>query len=271
MTSTDLIRRASVEEICGHRDRALELYARAIESSRQAAQAQALAAPAISHHGIFTIAASSSRGYNSGASLEEIRQRLDRDVWRSVGEQLGLVQLMDAKERKEWEAQVEANPPEATIENITATCFRLLGESDLIFRRGLVNAFSRFCRDYASNDGFKIGPRIVVNYAWTTYSDGKGGRYLGHMHKGDELRDLDRVMHVLDGKAPAALGTEGLLGALHAKDGSLKAETPYWRARWFKNGNLHLYPLREDLRERANRMIAEHFGQAVPAPRGARR
>jgi hypothetical protein len=267
MTSTEIIRRASVEEICGHRARTLELYARAYAAIEEAHKAHRLAAPGVTSLHTFGVSGASRRGYGF-ASLEEIRKDVDRDVWRSVIVSLGLVTLMDRQEREAWEKQVEENPPEATAENITATCFRLLGESDLIFRRGLVNAFARFCRDYASNDGFKIGPRIVVNYAWSRYSNGRGGFYLSTLQKDAELRDLDRVMHVLDGQAPPESYNAGLLGAIREANAGkvMTAETPYWRARWFLNGNLHLFPLRDDLLTRANRLIADHYGDALACP-----
>lgn len=50
-----------------------------------------------------------------------------------------------------------------------------------------------------------------------------------------------------------------------------EAETNYMRARWHKNGSIHLWFLRDDLREKANRLIAEHFGEALGARPRARR
>jgi hypothetical protein len=80
--------------------------------------------------------------------------------------------------------------------------------------------------------------------------------------------DLDRVFHVLDGKV-APDYQQGLGAAIREtmarRDGTMQCESDYFRARWFKNRALHLWMKRADLVERANRLIAEHFGETLGA------
>lgn len=261
--TTELIRKATVEELAGHRARALELFDAAAALLARVNETAAKAAPGHSY-GPTVRLSTSSRAYEN-TSREEFTKELDRSMWRSIMATTNFLALMDAQERKKFEEDLQKNPPPATAENITATCFRLLGDADAIFRRGLVNAFSRLARDYRSNDGFKLGPRIIVEYAFSVWSGS-----VGHIRKDDELGDIDRVMHVLDGKAYDRQGETSLIRCIWNDKGAQECETPYWRARWFQNGNLHLYFKNDELRARANRVIAEHFGQAVPAGHEAR-
>ena len=79
------------------------------------------------------------------------------------------------------------------------------------------------------------------------------------------LQDLDRCFHVLDGK-PAPEYQQGMCAAIRTALRDTKAdviETPYFRVRWFRNGNAHLWFLREDLVEMANKLIAEHYGEVL--------
>ena len=132
-----------------------------------------------------------------------------------------------------------------------------------------MNAFQSLSRDYRSNDGFKLGDRIVLNYIVSNYGM---GHYSFNYNADDRLKDIDRCMHVLDGK-PEPGYDQGLVAALRGSiSGRAPAtiETPYWRAKWFKNGNAHLWPLRDDLIDKANRIIAEHFGATLAGPPGSK-
>jgi uncharacterized protein DUF4942 len=78
-------------------------------------------------------------------------------------------------------------------------------------------------------------------------------------------------MHVLDGKETPDY-QQGILAAIRTAIAAKErtAETEYFRVNWFGNGNAHFYPLRADLVERANKLIAEHFGEALGAGPDAR-
>lgn len=279
--ATELVRKESLEELCAHRARAVELYQVTCDRLADAMKAHSRAA-AMSGRASTPYLAPDRNGYwlSGGARDDEIARfmgemtrRIDRDIWRGliIGTPIG--SLMDAQERKAFQDSLEKEPPPATVDNVRATLERLLGESDTIFRRGLVNAFKALDREYASNDGFKIGERIVLT--WGVTWDKIMGYFTLHERRSAELQDVDRVMHVLDGK-PAPDHQQGLGAALRehtysrGRDKDTTGETAYWRYRLFKNGNIHLWPTRKDLLDRANRIIAEHFGMVVPASREAR-
>lgn len=267
--STDLVPRARLDDLCRHRDSALAKYtegwrllSEALRDHRRAAFSNSYCSglPDTLHRDL-TPSDEATHPVHAVRFETTMRQRLDRDMWKSIIYSTPLWSVLDAEEKKRFDSAIEKDPPPVTPENVLATIERLSADSHQIFRRGLVNAFSRFCRDYKSNDGFKIGDRIVITGACERYS---GGSFHESYRRSDELRDLDRIMHVLDGK-PAPEYQQGFCAAMRQSmaAGSRECETPYWRARWFQNGNMHLWATRRDLLNRANLLIAEHYGAVV--------
>lgn len=261
--NTDLVRRDSIEELCGHRARALQLYKQAMDTLDEAKKAHSRACAG--RH----IDTQFLRDLHYGRVDEKsAREAVDRGMWHYliIGTPLG--SLMDAKEKSDFEESLRKDPPEITPDTVFATMSRLAGDAERIFRRGLVEAFRTFCGDYHSHDGFKIGTRFIIQNLVT----GSGRfRYLNHWRE-DKVRDLDRCMHVLDRK-PAPEYQQGILAALRT---AIQTGIPgvvtgdYFRVRWHAGGNCHFYPTRPDLVELANKMIADHYGEALGAGPGVR-
>lgn len=204
---------------------------------------------------------------NSDEMVQKLTVALDRRMWRSMMVNTPLWSLMDAEARKKFEKEMEGVPPEANEENLRATMLHYFTDADNIFRRSLVNVFQELDRAYKSHDGFKIGARLVLTNIQSDH--GSFNHYAS-----DKVRDLDRVFWVLDGKEFPETYNSSLCSALsHAfqtASGSFSrgagfVETDYFRVRFFKNGSIHIWFKRDDLVERANRLIAEHFGMAVGA------
>ena len=289
---TDLIPRATLEALLGHRDRALALAAEAralrrrqvdeLDAMLKATQDAVSGATSGQAH-LYKLDDYVKDRYRDEAEFTaKVRHDLDAAIWPSILAVTGLGGLMDKQARDEFERQLSSDPPECTADNIRATFRQLRDDAHRIFRRGLVNVFKNLSREYRSHDGFKLGPRTIVTYAVSTY--GTAGDY-------HTLADADRIMHILDGmkvgpgwNSPLASGLcravrsdwkrdqRGNLGDLVPIPGELT--TRYWRIKWFQNRNAHLWCLRPDLLRRANRLIAEHFGEAVgegPDAAGARR
>src|SRR5690606_26448115 len=103
---------------------------------------------------------SDSRGWRPGdrdGFVAEVTKQTDRAVWGHLIASTKLDQLMDRTERESFHRSLRDNPPPATAENCLATIERLMGEADLIFKRGIATAFAKLDRRFRSHDGFKIG------------------------------------------------------------------------------------------------------------------
>lgn len=277
---TDLIQRTTLEELIGWRTRALTLAEAAREQQLATLQAIKDAAEAASR-----AAVSRTPFYKLGDYVhdmhdtpekftERVRRDLDRAMWHHLLSISGIESLMDQAAIKDFEQQLASEPPEIDAGSVRATFQQFKVDAYSIFRRGLVNAFRNLDRTYRSHDGFKIGNRLVRSYA---LSDS------GSIYESiPVLRDVDRIMHLLDGGRVVEGWTSSLVQTLDRQvrhgytygiqPGNLTTE--YWHVKWFKNRNMHLHPRRKDLVRRANRLIAEHFGEVVgegPDAAGARR
>jgi hypothetical protein len=76
---------------------------------------------------------------------------------------------------------------------------------------------------------------------------------------------LDRLFQVLDGKTPPShIGDAGSLvsTASHAHDKG--CETDYFRFELYRNGNLHIVFKRPDLVAKANKIVADYYGETLP-------
>ncbi len=261
------MKRATVEELCDRRRRALDLYRQGFDALRQATALHFEAAQSYSYCSGLPDRVEQHLRFDHGDGgeglMRTMTQRIDRDMWRSLAVSTRLESLMDQTERRRFDKQLEDDPPPCTPDAVFATLDRLAADAGTIFRRGLVTAFQTLCRKYKSNDGFKVGRRTVLTHVcWLARN------FLGSVehHASEQLQDVDRCMYILDGKpTPTNLYAEGIVGAARQArtQGLRRAETEYWRLVFFHNGNAHLWCKRSDLLNRVNRLIAEHYGLAI--------
>jgi hypothetical protein len=78
---------------------------------------------------------------------------------------------------------------------------------------------------------------------------------------GDKINDVDRIIKTLDGKQFKARETEYAMNTAF-NDGAV-FEDDYYRAKAFKNGNLHIEFKRADLLDGLNEQIALYYGNAL--------
>lgn len=262
MTGSDIICRASLEELIGHRNRTLELYRLGLESMAQALETQNKCSP-----GVYCNRPHDLR-YCDRASMGDIRREVDRGVWCYLLEQSGLKNVMDHTAIEQFHAQLEKDPPEVTMDNLVATFTAMSEDRQGIFERGCIKLFDSLNHKWRSNDAFRLGARVVINYGFNVYRY-SGRNDLGSMTERaqNSIRDLDRVMHVIDGKPPhdhladaAAKLREGS-NSIRGQGGEVQCD--YFRARWFLNGNIHLLMDRLDLVEQVNRIVARHKGETL--------
>lgn len=198
-------------------------------------------------------------------SAERVQAELDASMWRRAFDLTGFKQLMDAQAVSEFERSLSPKPPEFTEANIRSTFIDLHGKSREMFRRGVVNVFRYLSDDYKTNsrEPFRIGRKLVMT-CMTSKSFG-GGLELHYGGARDKLNDIDRVVRTLGGMVFTA-------GALPVSvNQSLKLTTVHecelYRAKGFRNGNLHFEFKRLDLLDLVNEQIAEHYANTLPDAR----
>lgn len=270
--SASLVPFSSVEQMVAAKLRAQDLFVQAWVTMKAAYQAASEAAPSGCRDLPYLRGGSQydRTGVNFEGQLDKfepyVRAQLDRSVWLHIMKVTRLDQLMDQQEREAFERALADDPPEANVENISATLSRLLADSDTIFKRGVANVFSSLDRRFRSHDGFKIGSRIVLSGALNALGT------WNHYRKADEaLFDVERAFYRLDGKEPPESRYSGGIVPLiseHTRGLTIKAgevESDYFRARVFQNGNLHVWFKSKELVGRVNQLLADYYGATLGA------
>lgn len=277
---TYLVPRATVAEICRNRDETLRLFGEVHqalhetdEKIKKALAAASLAAPnmgsSYSYH-----TEKEDRAFLGRMTIPKVdtylssaRKMIDRAVWARIMEMSNLESLMDKKAKDELRSSLIKDPPEATEDNIRATMESMMGQADMLFKRGIAECFSNLDRRFKSHDGWKIGGRVILFGAISEY--GNWSYYRNHQ---DTIADIERVFMILDGgEAPASY--YGLAAKIQNERprGACRwtgyVETEYFRVRTFLNGNVHIWFQRPDLVQKVNQLLGEYYDAPIPEDR----
>lgn len=271
---TNLVPTVLIRTICAHRDEALKLMGEAAVRLIQgyALSADAVGAARAAHHGAGVYLSDDSvrkhldtligGTWDTERALAAFRTDTDVGIWNYLIDSCGLSDMMDKEAKDKLRQSFQGDVPEATYENIESTLRSLFGDADLIFARGLANAFSKLDRRFKSHDGFKLGSRMILDRCF----DENGWGWNHYARHDDTLTDVERVFAVLDGNKPDFRGMKKAID--DSRTGSYgprqsECETDYFRIKGFKNGNAHLWFTRDDLVEKANKMLADYYGEVI--------
>jgi hypothetical protein len=207
-------------------------------------------------------------GYKEDAQQEILAvwmKAIDAGAWGYLMNESGLRSFMDAQARKKWDEAVhEHDVPELTQANIEATFETLHASRGDMFERGVLEVFRRLAWDYKTNTPFKFGKKIILNYLIDSYGKGPGKSYRSNTSTTDELDDLDRVMHILDGK-PEPDVRNGWAARMNASGlGNFAgAKGAYFSLQWYRKGTGHVVFDRMDLVEKMNQILTKHYPNAL--------
>ena len=268
----ELMAPTRIDEVCSARDAALAKMREAVHTINigisKARSARELAKKA--HRGAFFhledrreeehLAKLFREDFDPAKILEVYQKILDGRIWMSLLDRTHIDAIMDATAKNDLHRSLQKDVPEVTFDNVSATFRKLLSESDLLFKRGVATAFSKLDKRFRSHDGFKIGSRIILDRVFDEY-----GFWRSYGDDRNTLIDVERVFAILDGVTP---NPGALVRAIdEARDRQCRRkweiETAYFRIRAFKNGNVHMWFVRDDLVEKANRLLADYYGDAL--------
>jgi Domain of unknown function (DUF4942) len=292
-----LATRATIEEMVAARDKAVAAYFAAFQPIRQAHDAMKEAA------GLWRIACNDRIHGGAGESEEvkeferavrlpdpdrwrrTVVRLIDISCWHSLIQRTDMNAMMDREEREKFESSLRWVPeryqwkngdsrelvnldeimgiPPFTVDNAYATLDRLASDAGMIFRRGIAKAFSSLDRRFRSHDGFKVGTRVVLTYAFNR----DDGRFDAWGKTAATIRDIERTFLILDGQKPRD-DYAGIIGLIDRERRGYKPvqsehEGEFFKIRAYKNGNAHLWFTRDDLVEMVNKMLAEYYGEVL--------
>lgn len=183
---------------------------------------------------------------------------LDGSAWTYLMSESGNRTFMDQTARQTWDDNIHKGEyPDFTKDTIAATFGTLHLSRAEMFERGVIATFRRLSWDYKTNQPFKFGTRIIMQYLADQW---------GHLNYRalDELEDLHRVFCVLD-QQPEPDHRDGI--ATHLRVACSNKETtwtgPYFAVKWYKKGTGHVTFLRPELVTEMNRLLAKHYPNAL--------
>ncbi len=190
--------------------------------------------------------------------------RMRAAAWRYLVDRIELKKLASVRRAGEIDDQLHNRPetlPDITVENISEW-IRTMGEQAGAFLdEAVVEVYERLrprLRTHKTNSAFKVGKKVILTGRVNGY---RPGSFRVVYYFQDELRALDNVMHMLDGKALSAYREGDLCRAIEDTEGGV-GETEFFRFKCYGNGNLHLEFRRLDLVQQLN----EIGGRGLPDP-----
>ncbi|WP_025122836.1 MULTISPECIES: DUF4942 domain-containing protein [unclassified Serratia (in: enterobacteria)] len=194
-------------------------------------------------------------------AMPVITRNLDRDIWRDLMKKSGMLSVMDAKARDQWYRSLEGDTiPAISEESIYGTFEQLHRDKGEVFERGVINVFKSLSWHYKTNSPCRFGKKVIVT---NLVSYNQWGFTLNHSYRRDQLADLERMLHLLDGKPlpdNRADLTARLYEHIRANPQMTKVyEDEYFSIKYFMKGSAHLTFRKPGLVEKMNDIVAKHF------------
>ncbi|EMI7425277.1 MULTISPECIES: DUF4942 domain-containing protein [Yersinia] len=194
-------------------------------------------------------------------AMKVITCNLDRGIWRDLMKKSGMLSLMDAQARDQWYRNLEGdNIPAISEANILSTFEQLHQQKDEVFERGVINLFKGLSWHYKTNSPCRFGKKLIIS---NLVSCNQWGFTLNQGYRRDQLADLERMLHLLDGKAiPDNRGdvTSRLSEHIHANSHMAKDyQDDYFLIKYFMKGSAHLTFRKPELIDKMNGIIAKHY------------
>lgn len=265
--NTNIVPKASIEELCLHRASAIEGYDQVREAMQRTSKAVKRMNLTQSYNPVgLYLCNSGNRGYSREIFIKD----LDAALWRHALEALGMDKLMGAKQKMEFRNQLEGEPPAFEVETVYATISGWTAGAADTFEQSVMDCWDNLSHGFKSNDGL-FGERAIYDYAvrYCEFTDFYSWTYGTSWRTSvrDKLHDLERIFSILD-RQPLEIHTVDLVNENFRSKAEGKAQTftgPYFRLKWFKKGTLHIHFTRPDLIDQVNEIIARRSNRVEAA------
>lgn len=211
--------------------------------------------------------------YDLSTRATEVDQNIERNAWRYVLNQTGVMHYMTEQRKKELEEQFRTKAlPTLTAANVLSTVQGLTSHIGTLLQESVQEVFDWLCPRFQggvgalkTNSAFRVGQKVIVSYAVEAdWGRTWHGFRLNH-HRDSHFRALGNVLSLLDGQGvqryPDDLVTQLTMGLRTAQAGAV-IETPYLACKPYKNGRMHLLFRRGDLVDKLNQLGGDGVGLA---------
>jgi len=194
---------------------------------------------------------------------ERVGKYVDAQMWDRLLDESGLRTFMNQKRRTEWGGQIhDANVPEFTPENITATFVQIHDSRGDMVVEGVTDVYRRLSWNYKTNNPHKLGKKIIVDY----FGEQRHGYYRINHQSCSDLDDLIRVFCLVNGE-PEPDHRDGIYSLTSDAKAAGKStlETKYLKLKWYKKGTVHVEFRDPKSVAAMNRMIGKKFPNTLSA------
>ena len=264
MSSDDVIRRTTVREL-------VRVYQAAEQTVVDAFQSIAAAERSLVEHFELNGLASFGIGIHTRVSWtapEDVLTDMRRSAWQALVERLELRRLMSVRRWEELQRDLQrGDVPEITEETVFGMAQGFASKLDDMLAEAVAEVFDwlRPARSkYKTNSEYEVPEKVVLSYVVESWDRRWAHRWQVNYRYEAQLSALENVFSALDGKGSITKGHYSQISQVIKAPGYDGAgETPYFRFRTFRNGNMHLWFLRPDLLARFNALAG---GKRLRAP-----
>jgi hypothetical protein len=202
--------------------------------------------------------------YNSAINFDDpddVLAILQRSIWRLLVDRLGLQQFLSISAAKQLDEQLRTGDlPPLTADNVVTMADGFRQQIPQMLEASVREVFDWLTpqarwHNYKTNSRFTVGRKVIVTRmvsldSWSGWRVCYGGAE-------DHLSALENVFTSLDGKGCVTKTHYSAIStAIKAapKAETCEGETPYFKFRGFRNGNLHITFKRPDLVKRFNQI-----------------
>lgn len=181
---------------------------------------------------------------------------VSRQAWARIVQRLELRRMMSIKRYDELEKQLaDGVLPQITEGNVIAFVERYASDIPAMVKEAVTEVFE-WLRPHHSrhktNTELEIGSKVVLT--GIVEKRFTAGKFDVRFHRQQNLVALGNVFSMLDGQGAISKTYSGPLRDAIETSATGTAETPYFKVKMFKNGNLHLEFRRLDLLAKLNQM-----------------
>lgn len=266
--TTDLVSRKTVVELVADYQKATRLVEQGLDLLKQA-QVCFKSFESMGNHAYFSIISYEDRSLDIGPKLK----RFKTGAWKYLVDRIELKKYASVARAKAIDDQLNHRPdelPEITVEDIMSWLNAMQEYSPEVVRESILEVYDilrpRGHRGskLKTNSQFQVKEKVIL---CGVLDEDRNKFFRDDMYRvrygwHNELRALDRVMHMLDGVQVSAYRDGDLIDAIEKTKGGV-GETEYFGFKCCLNGNLHLLLKRKDLIGQINSIGG---GNALPNP-----
>lgn len=193
-------------------------------------------------------------GRDVSGYVESTKKMLLVTFWKYVVNRSGVEKLFSVRRQEEFHSQLYSGElPEFTAGNVLAFLQGIADSANTEIEEAVREVYDRFRPTMSWADQHKTNERNRFAYGEKLIVRSAIQGYYVSVYYTKWLWALDKAFHLLDGAGLPKPGN-ALVDAIESALGrrEKQAETSYFKAQWFKNGNLHITFKRKDLLDKFN-------------------